>query len=193
MSIIIPISVGFLAGLLAPSLGGGNSLFMIPIVTYLIGRISPVVNGTTSFTGGIITGLVTLTHACGNCYCDLPFVLILFAGATLGTWLGVRLSYNIPRYYINILASFIVFLMASRQIFRLYNNAFAKTTVDILELHDSVMLEIVSKNPIVYTVACIVTIMTIAFVSEMGLQLLADKQKSRRSAENNPNDKSQTK
>jgi uncharacterized membrane protein YfcA len=177
MSVVVPMFTGFLAGILAPSLGGGNSLFMIPIVTYLIGRISPVVNGTTSFTGCVITGVVTLTHACGRCYCDLPFVLVLFAGATSGTWIGVRLSYNVRRYYINILASLVVFLMASRQVFRLLDGSFANGIIDLAGPSKSVMLDIVSKNPIIYTIACVAIIVVAAFISEKAMQLIADKRK----------------
>jgi uncharacterized membrane protein YfcA len=169
MSIIIPIFVGFLSGFLAPSLGGGNGLFMVPIITYLIGRISPVVNGTSSFSGCIITGIVAIVHAHENYCCDLLFVMMLFIGATIGSWIGVRLTYNIQRYYINILTSFTVFLMASRQIFRLANNSFS----------GNLIAPTAPKNSILYTLACITVIVIFAFVSEKTLLYIADKRNKR--------------
>ena len=124
MSVLIPIFVGFLAGLLVASLGGGNNLFMAPIITYLIGRISPVVHGTTALAGCVITAVIAVIYSHSGYCCDMLFVLILFAGAAFGSFVGVKLTYSVKRCYINAMAAIVVFLMASRQIFKLFSNSF---------------------------------------------------------------------
>jgi uncharacterized membrane protein YfcA len=179
MSIFIPVFIGFLAGMLAPSLGGGSSLFMIPIITYLIGRISPVVNGTTSFTGCIITGIVTLTRAYENCYCDILFVLILFTGAAIGTWIGVGLAYNIRRCYINVFAALIVFMMASRQVFRLMSDYSALNMYATADKSDLKIFHIAFDSPIMYTITCIAIMVIVAIISERLLQKIANKRKNK--------------
>ena len=178
MSVLIPIFVGFLAGLLVASLGGGNNLFMAPIITYLIGRISPVVNGTTALAGCVITAVVAVIYSSSNYCCDMLFVLILFAGAAFGSWIGVKLTYNIKRYYINALAGIIVFLMASRQIFKIINHSFTTQIENVADLTKSVFAQIVNGNPVLYTIICIITITLIAYIFEKSLQLLSERRQN---------------
>lgn len=185
MSILIPIFVGFLAGLLVASLGGGNNLFMAPILTYLIGRISPVVYGTTSLAGFVITAIVSIIYSETGYCCDMSFVLILFAGAALGSFIGVKLTYNIQRYYINAMASIVVFLFASRQIFKLYSNSFAIGSNQAADLSKSFIFKFAHGSTITYTLICICLISVIAFIFEKSLQALSDKRKNMRSRKKN--------
>ena len=179
MSVIIPIFVGFLAGLLVASLGGGNNLFMAPIITYLIGRISPVVYGTTALVGCVLTAFIAIIYSTGGYCCDMFFVLILFAGAALGSWIGVRLTYKIPRYYIYALAAVIVFLMAARQIFKIINNSFGKQLVAQINYHESMIFNLVGRIPIYYTCLCIIIIIIVAICYERFLHKLYEKRKRR--------------
>ncbi|MDR0744791.1 MAG: sulfite exporter TauE/SafE family protein [Holosporales bacterium] len=174
MSILIPIFIGFLAGLIVASLGGGNNLFMAPIITYLIGRISPVVHGTTALSGYVITAITSLVYAQSGYCCDLAFVLILFVGAGLGAFIGVRLSYNIKRSYLNFIAAIVVFLMSSRQIFKLISNSFTIPFSQQFDFTKSYFFNLVNKNCICYTFFCIALISAIAYIFEKFLQCLAN-------------------
>ncbi|MDR1233703.1 MAG: sulfite exporter TauE/SafE family protein [Holosporales bacterium] len=174
MSILIPIFVGFLAGVLVSALGGGDNLLMAPIITYLIGRISPVVNGTTALAGCVITGIVAIIYACGGYCCDLAFIIILFAGTAIGSWLGVKLTYSIRRCYINIMASMVIFLMAGRQIFKILYDSFPRIIMKSHALHQSLLSDIANKNPMIYTWTCIVIVTVMALVFEKMLQRIAD-------------------
>lgn len=167
MSILIPIFLGFVTGLLVASLGGGSNLFMAPIITYLIGRISPVVYGTTAFSGFIITSIVAIIYAINNYYCDMSLVLMLFVGAALGSWIGVKLSYKIPRYLLNVIASIITFFMAGKQIKKLLNPVNVNTT-------DSFNSNI-TRHSVKYTILCIIIIMLLSYIYKMVLNFLAEK------------------
>ncbi|MBR1944351.1 MAG: sulfite exporter TauE/SafE family protein [Alphaproteobacteria bacterium] len=167
MSIIIPISLGFITGLLVAALGGGNNIFMAPIITYLIGRISPVVYGTTAFSGFIITSMIVIIYANNNYYCDMSLVLLLFGGAALGSWLGVKLSYKLPRYSLNIIASIITFFMAGKQINKLLHPVSNNYIVEVN--NDG------SGHSIGYTILCITIIMLLSYIYKMVLDFIVKK------------------
>ncbi|MDR0640768.1 MAG: sulfite exporter TauE/SafE family protein [Holosporales bacterium] len=179
MSVLIPIFVGFLAGVLVSALGGGDNLLMAPIITYLIGRISPVVNGTAALVGCVVTGIVSLIYACGGYCCDLAFVMILFTGTAIGSWFGVRLTYSMRRCYVNTLASVVIFLMAGRQIFKLMHASLPRTTVAFHSIHQSFLAGIAHANPIMYTWTCIVVVTIMALVFERVLQNIADQRQNK--------------
>ncbi len=179
MSILIPIFVGFLAGILVSSLGGGNNLFMAPIITYLIGRISPVVYGTTAFTGCIITAIIALVYSANDYCCDILFVLLLFAGATIGSWVGVKLTYRVKRYYIHAIGAIVVFLMATRQIFNLIHKSFLQNYNAKADLSQSIIGKFVEEDSMTYTFVCIFLIIVIAFLSERYMQRWYETRKER--------------
>jgi uncharacterized membrane protein YfcA len=181
MSVTIPIFVGFVTGVLVSSLGGGENLLMAPVITYLIGRVSSVVNGTTALAGCAVTGMVAVIYACSNYCCDIEFIMILFAGATLGSWLGVRLSYNIRRYYVNMLASIAIFLMASRQIFKLMSNSLTPSMLKKVSTSGSVLSDLAHDMPLLYTFMCIFLVTITALIAEKILQWVTDVRISRES------------
>lgn len=182
MSILVPIFVGMITGMIVASLGGGNSLFMAPILTYLIGRISPVVQGTTALTGAVITAIIALVYSERGYYCDILFAVILFMGGSAGSWIGVRLSYKIPRNKINVIASIVVFSMASRLAFRLWKGNAQNAIIDqssTLE-QKSIFFQIANDNPMVYTLSCICFISIFAFVSERFFHHTLKRKKAKR-------------
>ncbi len=120
MSILVPIGVGVMTGVLTSTLGGGNSLFMMPIVAYLIGRTSPVVAGTTLLAGFAITTVVALVHGFKSEPCDIVLVALLLIGSTIGSQIGVRASYALPRPYLGLLGGFVILLIGSKFTYDLF-------------------------------------------------------------------------
>ncbi|RZI46738.1 sulfite exporter TauE/SafE family protein [Candidatus Finniella inopinata] len=114
ISILIPILVGLGTGLLTSTLGGGNSLFMMPIISYLIGRVSPVVQGTTLFAAFLITTVVTVIHCFTRMPFDLVLVFMLLIGGTLGSKLGLFISYIFPRQFLGLLGAGVIYLIAAK-------------------------------------------------------------------------------
>lgn len=121
MSILVPLVVGFLTGLLTSTLGGGNSLFMMPIVGYLIGRSSPVVAGTTLLAGFAITIAVTLVQGVTSAPFDMILVLLLLMGSTIGSQFGLKYSYALPRPYLGIGGAIVILLISSKFAYDLFN------------------------------------------------------------------------
>jgi hypothetical protein len=104
---------------------------------------------------------------------------MLFAGASIGAWLGVHLTYNIKkRRYIHFVSACIVFLMAIRMAFRFFSSSYTKTSINTSQnLSKSFIFQFVGEKPMLYTAICIFLICTIAFVSERFMQMIAEKRK----------------
>ena len=108
LSILFPLIIGIINGALTSSLGVGNGIFMMPAISYLIGRTSPVVYGTTLLAGVGISIITTFMYAIGTQSVDLFLVLILLGGGILRSQMGVRFGYTLPRPYIGILGALVI-------------------------------------------------------------------------------------
>jgi uncharacterized membrane protein YfcA len=108
LSILFPLLVGIINGALTSSLGVGNGIFMMPAISYLIGRTSPVVYGTTLLAGVGMSIVTTFMYAVGTQSVDLFLVLILLGGGIIGSQMGVRFGYSLPRPYIGIIGALVI-------------------------------------------------------------------------------------
>ena len=108
LSVLFPLLTGLINGALTSSLGVGNGIFMMPAISYLIGRTSPVVYGTTLFAGVGMSILITLIYAIGTQSVDLSLVVLLLGGGILGSQMGVRFGYSLPRPYIGIIGAIVI-------------------------------------------------------------------------------------
>lgn len=87
ISVVIPFSVGFLAGLFAGLLGAGGGTILMPILIFVVGVPTTVAIGTDLFQI-IITGSVgTFIKAYAN-EVDLLMVILMLCAASLGSQLG---------------------------------------------------------------------------------------------------------
>lgn len=175
MSMLVPIFIGFITGILTSTLGGGNSVFIMPIVSYLIGRSSPVVAGTSLLAGALISISVTLVHAVGSATGDFILISLIILGSYLGTRIGITLRYRTPRNILSIIGGFIILLIA-------YNFAIdlPKTPIDKMLMHSynfvkhtnvfdgwfyAGFLKSFSKSaPLVYSITSIAIILVVSLV-----------------------------
>jgi uncharacterized membrane protein YfcA len=81
---------------------------MMPAISYLIGRTSPVVYGTTLLAGVGMSVITTFMYAIGTQSVDLSLVLILLGGGIFGSQMGVRFGYSLPRPYIGIIGALVI-------------------------------------------------------------------------------------
>jgi uncharacterized protein len=114
LSILLPLLVGMINGILTSSLGVGSGVFMMPAISYLIGRTSPVVYGTTLLAGVGISIATTFMYAVGTQSVDLFLVLILLGGGILGSQMGVRFGYALPRPYVGMMGAFVILAVCVR-------------------------------------------------------------------------------
>lgn len=90
ISVIPPIAIGAMVGVLAAIMGVGGGFIMVPAMIYLLRMPTNVVVGTSLFQIIFVTGLVTILHATENQTVDIVLVVLLLVGGVIGAQLGVR-------------------------------------------------------------------------------------------------------
>ena len=96
ISVIPPVLVGAVAGVLAAIMGVGGGFLMVPAMIYILGMPTRVVVGTSLYQVIFVAALTTVLHAATTGGVDILLALVLILGgvigAQLGTGLGVRLN-----------------------------------------------------------------------------------------------------
>jgi len=113
-SVLPPIVIGFVVGLLAALMGTGGGFIMLPAMIYLLRMPTNVVIGTSLFQLLIVTMAVTLLHAGINHTVDVMLALFLMLGGALGAQLGARAGQRMPSAWLRALLSLLILAMALR-------------------------------------------------------------------------------
>lgn len=92
ISIIPPLTIGFVVGILASIMGVGGGFIMIPAMIYILRMPTSVVIGTSLYQIIFVTAIVTLLHSYHNQTVDIVLALILLLGGAVGAQIGVKLS-----------------------------------------------------------------------------------------------------
>ncbi len=92
ISVIPPILVGLLVGILSAIMGVGGGFIMVPAMIYVLGMPTKVVVGTSTFQIIFVTGFTTLLHATTNQTVDIVLAVLLIIGGVVGAQVGTRLG-----------------------------------------------------------------------------------------------------
>ena len=92
ISIIPPLVIGFVVGILASIMGVGGGFIMIPAMIYIIRMPTSDVIGTSLYQIIFVTAIDTLLHSYHNQTVDIILALILLLGGAIGAQIGVKLS-----------------------------------------------------------------------------------------------------
>ncbi len=90
ISAILPLSIGFVVGILAAIMGVGGGFVMVPAMIYLLGMPTSVVVGTSLFQIIFVTANVTVLQSVSNQTVDVVLALLLLAGGVIGAQVGAR-------------------------------------------------------------------------------------------------------
>ena len=92
VSLLLPLLLGALVGILSAIMGVGGGFIMVPIMVYLLRMPMHVVIGTSLFQIFFTCAEVTVMQAQVNHTVDFLLALILLIGSSCGAQLGVRMS-----------------------------------------------------------------------------------------------------
>jgi uncharacterized membrane protein YfcA len=92
ISVIPPIFLGFLIGLLSVIMGVGGGFIMVPAMIYLLRMPTAVVVGTSLFQITFVAAFTTMLHAVTNQTVDAVLALLLIIGGVIGVQFGLRLG-----------------------------------------------------------------------------------------------------
>jgi uncharacterized membrane protein YfcA len=114
ISILPPLAVGLLVGVLAAVMGVGGGFIMVPAMIYLLGVPTKVVIGTSLFQIIFVTGFTTLLHATTTHTVDLPLAVVLLIGGVIGAQVGTRLGTRLKAEQLRILLAILVMAVCIR-------------------------------------------------------------------------------
>jgi len=114
ISVIPPILVGLLVGILAAIMGVGGGFIMVPAMIYLLGMPTKVVVGTSLFQIIFVTAYTTLSHATQNFTVDAVLAVILLTGGVIGAQIGARIGVKLKAEQLRILLAILVLAMCGK-------------------------------------------------------------------------------
>lgn len=95
ISVLPPLAVGLLVGVLAAIMGVGGGFVMVPAMIYLLGMPTAVVVGTSLFQITFVTAAVTVMHSINTQTVDVLLALLLLPGSVIGAQIGARVGVHL--------------------------------------------------------------------------------------------------
>jgi uncharacterized protein len=192
MSIFVPFGVGFFVGMMTSSLGGGNNFLITPILTYLIGRTTKVVAGTSLLAGFGINIFITIFHSLNSAPVDFMLLIILVISGVIGSVIGIKISYNIPKSYLGLMGSLFMLIISAKFIYDLQlvgwqhrhrNDYFVFHFQNIIEKLNSMsfyewtvpVVRLAYEDPFLYTLCTICFVIILAFMLQVLLNAFISK------------------
>jgi uncharacterized membrane protein YfcA len=114
ISVIPPLLVGAVVGVLAAIMGVGGGFIMVPAMIYLLGMPTKVVIGTSLFQIIFVTAFTTVMHAVTNQTVDMMLALLLILGGVVGAQIGTRVGVRLKAEQLRILLSLLVLSVSIR-------------------------------------------------------------------------------
>lgn len=119
-SLLLPIGIGIVSGILVALLGIGGGFIMIPAMVYLLRMPLGLTTGTSLFQIIFITSISTILHAVTTQSVDIVLAALLLMGSVIGTQWGVQLGQKIPTYILRALMAGLLFCVALRLAYGLF-------------------------------------------------------------------------
>lgn len=108
VSVLMPLAIGGLVGVLAAIMGVGGGFIMVPAMIYLLNMPINVVIGTSLFQITFVTASVTFLHSVNTQTVDVVLALILLIGAVIGAQIGARVGLKLKGEQLRILLALLV-------------------------------------------------------------------------------------
>jgi len=110
-SVLLPLLLGVIVGILAALMGVGGGFLLIPVMVYLLRMPMHTVLGTSLFQIFFTCVNVTIMQSYMNKTVDIVLALMLLVGSSIGAQLGVKASRRLRGEQIKILLSLIVLVV----------------------------------------------------------------------------------
>lgn len=119
ISVIPPLVIGILVGVLSAVMGVGGGFIMVPAMIYLLHMPTKVVIGTSLFQIIFVTGFTTVLHAATNYTVDVVLAVLLLVGGVVGAQIGTRLGAKMRAEQLRVLLALLVLAVAGKIAFEL--------------------------------------------------------------------------
>ena len=119
MSVLMPIGVGAIGGILAAIMGVGGGFILVPLMIYLLEMPTSVVVGTSLFQVIFVTASVTFLQSVQTHTVDVVLMLTLLSGGVVGAQLGARFGSRLRAEHTRLLLALMVLAVCVRLLFLL--------------------------------------------------------------------------
>ncbi|MDX2094580.1 MAG: sulfite exporter TauE/SafE family protein [Alphaproteobacteria bacterium] len=119
-SLLLPMAIGLLSGLLVGLLGVGGGFIMLPLMLYVLRMPISVTIGTSLFQIIFITAASTLLHALTTHAVDIVLAGLLLMGSVVGAQYGARFSHKIPTHLLRFMLAGLLLTVAARLAYGLF-------------------------------------------------------------------------
>ena len=114
ISVIPPLLVGVLVGILAAIMGVGGGFIMVPAMIYLLGMPTKVVVGTSLFQIIFVSAFTTMLHATTNFTVDIALAVLLLIGGVIGAQIGTRIGVKMKAEQLRIWLAVMVLVVSGK-------------------------------------------------------------------------------
>ncbi|MEM9395084.1 MAG: sulfite exporter TauE/SafE family protein [Pseudomonadota bacterium] len=114
ISVIPPLIVGLIVGILAAIMGVGGGFIMVPAMIYILGMPTKVVVGTSLFQIIFVTAFTTLLHATTNFTVDMVLAVLLLIGGVIGAQIGTVIGTRLKAEQLRILLAIMVLAVCGK-------------------------------------------------------------------------------
>jgi uncharacterized protein len=114
ISVLPPILLGMIVGMLTAVMGIGGGFIMIPAMIYLLKMPTNVVIGTSQFQILFVTAAATILHAATDQTVDIVLAFLLVSGGVIGVQMGVRVGSQMRGEQLRALLAILVVAVALR-------------------------------------------------------------------------------
>jgi uncharacterized membrane protein YfcA len=119
ISVIPPIVLGLIVGILSSILGVGGGFVIVPAMIYLLRMPTSVVVGTSLVQIVFVTAMTTILHAASDFSVDIVLALFLILGGVIGAQYGVRIAARMKGEMLRLLLAVLVLAVGARLLYGL--------------------------------------------------------------------------
>jgi uncharacterized membrane protein YfcA len=116
LSVLVPMLLGALVGVLAAVMGVGGGFIMVPVMVYLLRMPMHIVVGTSLFQMLFTCSDVTVMQAWINHTVDFVLALVMLFGSVVGAQFGARINRRLKAEQLKILMSLIVLAVMAKML-----------------------------------------------------------------------------
>jgi len=116
LSLLMPLGLGLLVGILSALMGVGGGFIMVPVMVYLLRMPMHVVVGTSLFQIMFTCINVTILQAKVNHTVDFVLALLLLVGSVVGAQVGAKVSKRLKADQLKILMAVIVLVVMTKML-----------------------------------------------------------------------------
>ncbi len=112
ISAVMPITLGFLVGILSALLGVGGAFMLVPAMIYLLRMPTVVVIGTSLFQIIFVAAITTILQSVENRTVDVMLAVVLTIGSVIGAQFGGRVGARLPGEQLRFLMAVLILTVA---------------------------------------------------------------------------------